>query len=121
MAARLPPIQKLVTFEGTSQADLRAFPDDAKFDLGHQLDQVQRGLLPDDWKAMPAVGPGVMELRCQDKDGWYRVAYVAKFAESIYVLHAFQKKTNATSKQDVDLIKSRLSAVIAKRGKRVKK
>jgi phage-related protein len=117
---KLPEIQKNVIFEGTSQDDLRAFPDDAKSDLGHQLDLVQRGLEPDDWKAMPSVGAGVIELRFQDKDGWFRLAYIAKFSDGVHVLHAFQKKTNQTSRQDIDIIQRRLAPLI-EREKRQRK
>lgn len=118
MTASIPPIQKSVIFEGSSQDDLRAFTDDAKFNLGHQLDLVQRGLPPDDWKQMPSVGTGVVELRYRDPDGWFRVAYIAKYTEGIYVLHAFKKTSNATSKKDVSLIQDRLAAVVARRNKR---
>jgi phage-related protein len=54
---------KLLSFLGSSLDDLRAFPDTARREAGHQLDQVQRGLEPDDWKPMPGVGPGVREVR----------------------------------------------------------
>jgi phage-related protein len=69
---------------------------------------VQRGLEPDDWKPMPAVGPGVREVRVRDKAGAFRVIYTATFAEAVYVLHAFQKKTQATPKRDLDLAAARL-------------
>jgi len=75
---------------------------------GYQLDRVQRGLEPDDWKPMPAVGPGVRELRIRDRAGAFRVIYLATLPDRIVVLHAFQKKTQRTAKLDIDLAAKRL-------------
>ncbi len=83
--------------------DLRAFPLTARREVGHQLDQVQNGREPDDWKPMNTVGQGVKEIRIRDEAGAFRVLYVAKFADAVYVLHCFQKKTEKTSKADVEL------------------
>jgi phage-related protein len=88
---------KPVEFRGSSLDDLRAFPVSARREAGHQLDRVQRGLEPDDWKPMTAVGQGVKEIRIRDATGAFRVLYVAKFADAVYVLHCFQKKTEKTS------------------------
>jgi phage-related protein len=82
---------------------LRAFPLNARRQVGFQLDRVQDGLQPDDWKPMPSVGVGVQEIRVRDETGAYRVIYVAKFSDAVYVLHAFQKKTQKTSRGDLDL------------------
>lgn len=87
--------------------DLRAFPEAAKREAGHQLDRVQQGLEPDDWKPFQTVGDGVKEIRVRDATGAFRVMYVAKFADAIYVLHCFQKKTQQTSQQDIDLARDR--------------
>ena len=87
--------------------DLRAFPLTARREAGHQLDQVQNGREPDDWKPMNTVGQGVKEIRIRDEAGAFRVLYVAKFADAIYVLHCFQKKTERTSKADVELAAKR--------------
>ena len=76
-------------------------------DAGYQLDKVQRGQQPDDFKPMPTIGKGVEELRVWDDSGTYRVIYTARLADAVYVLHAFQKKTQATSKRDIELAKSR--------------
>ncbi len=62
---------------------------------------------PTDWKPMNTVGPGVKEIRIHE-GGEFRVLYVAKFAEAVFVLHAFQKKTQKTPKKEIDLAKSRL-------------
>lgn len=94
---------KPVEFRGSSLADLRAFPPAARSEAGHQIDQVQRGRNPDDWKPMSTVGPGVREIRVRDAAGIFRVLYVAKFADAVYVLHCFQKKTEKTSKVDIDI------------------
>ena len=75
----------------------------ARREAGFQLDHVQCGLNPDDWKPMKTIGPGVREIRIKDKVGAFRVIYVATFADAVYVLHAFQKKTQATSLQDIRL------------------
>lgn len=98
---------KPVEFRGTSLDDLRAFPLPARREAGHQLDQVQNGQEPDDWKPMNAVGQGVKEIRIRDAAGAFRVMYVAKFADAVYVLHCFQKKTGKTNKTDLDLAAKR--------------
>lgn len=93
---------KSVEFRGGSLDDLRAFPIAARREAGHQLDQVQGGQEPDDWKPMTTVGPGVKEIRIRDAAGAFRVVYIAKFADAVYV-HCFQKKTEKTSTADLDL------------------
>ena len=98
---------KPVEFLGSSLDDLRAFPLHARREAGHQLDQVQNGLEPNDWKPMNTVGQGVKEIRIRDAAGAFRVIYVAKFADAVYVLHCFQKKTGKTSKTDLDLVAQR--------------
>jgi len=75
--------------------------------LLEELDQVQSGIDPDDWKPMPAAGAGVRELHIRDASGASRVMYGAKFADAGYVLHRFQKKTQRTSRLDLDLATSR--------------
>jgi len=82
-------------------------PEDARHDAGYQLDKVQRGEQPADCKPMPSIGKGVEELRVGDGSGTYRVVYAARLANAVYVLHAFQKKTQATSKRDVELARKR--------------
>ena len=99
---------KPVIFLGNSLVRLRAFPEGPRRDAGFQLDRVQRGLEPDNWKPMTTIGPGVREIRVQDTSGAYRVVYVATFAEAVYVLHAFQKKTPSTSPRDLALAQARL-------------
>lgn len=98
---------KVIRFLGDSLRRLRAFPEGVRHDAGYQLEKVQRGDAPDDFKPMPAIGKGVEEIRVWDESGAYRVIYTARLAEAVYVLHAFQKKTQATAKRDVDLARKR--------------
>jgi phage-related protein len=100
---------KLLRFLGDSLSCLREFPDDAKHDAGYQLEKVQRGEQPDDFKPMPSIGKGVEEIRMRDDTGTYRVAYTARLTDAVYVLHAFQKKTQATAKRDIELAKTRFT------------
>lgn len=108
---------KPVAFRGSALDDLRAFPASARREAGHQLDQVQHRFEPDDWKPMPTIGPGVREIRIRDIDGAFRVVYVAKFVDAVYVLHCFQKKTQKTSKMDLDLAENRYRDLMKELGK----
>jgi phage-related protein len=103
---------KPVRFLGDSLKCLREFPEDARHDVGYQLDKVQRGHQPDDFKPMPSIGRGVEEIRVWDESGAYRVDYTARHAEAVYVLHAFQKKTQATAQRDVDVAKARYNELM---------
>ena len=92
---------------GDSLAQLRDFPPMARRAAGYQLDRIQRGLEPDDWKPVRAVGLSVRELRVRDRAGAFRVIYLATLADRIAVLHAFQKKTQRTAKHDIELAAKR--------------
>ena len=98
---------KPLVFLGDSLDRVRAFPEKARRNAGFQLDRVQRGLDPDDWKPMTTIGPGVREIRVRDATGAYRIVFVASIAEAVYVLHAFQKKTQRTSARDLKLTQVR--------------
>ena len=98
---------KPVQFLGNSLEELRAFPLSVKREVGHQLDQIQHGQEADDWKPMTSIGTGVREIRVREASGAFRVIYVAKFTDAIYVLHCFQKKTEKTNKADLDLAAKR--------------
>lgn len=98
---------KPLRFLGNSLEWLRQFPEDARHDAGYQLEQVQHGKQPTDFKSMSSVGNGVQELRVWDGSGTYRVVYIARFAEAVYVLHAFQKKARARSERDIELARAR--------------
>ena len=106
--------RKPVVWSGSAQDDLRAFPRSARRRAGHELDLVQQGIEPTDFKPMPAVGAGAYELRIR-AEGAFRVFYVAKFAEAIYVLHAFQKKTRRTAHLDVAVGAKRYRELIKQR------
>ncbi|ABD87144.1 type II toxin-antitoxin system RelE/ParE family toxin [Rhodopseudomonas palustris] len=98
---------KPVVFIGDSLDAVRLFPDDARRAVGFQIDRLQRGLDPDDWRPMKTIGAAVREIRVRDASGAFRVIYIATLADAVYVLHAFQKKTEATSKRDIDLATAR--------------
>ena len=99
---------KPVAFLGDSLDEVLGFPQGARREVGFQIDRVQRGLAPDDWKPMKTVGPGVREIRVRDDAGAFRVIYVATLPEAVYVLHAFQKKTEQTAQRDIELARKRL-------------
>jgi phage-related protein len=103
---------KPVRFLGDSLARLRDFPEGARHDAGYQIELVQRGEQPDDFKAMPSIGKGVEEIRIRESSGAFRVIYTARSPEAVYVLHAFQKKTRTTAQGDLDLARERYSQVI---------
>ncbi|MBI3480382.1 MAG: type II toxin-antitoxin system RelE/ParE family toxin [Nitrosomonadales bacterium] len=96
---------KPVEFLGSSLSDLRDFPLAARRAAGYQIDKVQHGA--DDWKPMKTVGAGVQEIRIQDEAGAFRVIYIAKLKDAVYVLHCFQKKTPKTSAHDIALASKR--------------
>jgi phage-related protein len=98
---------KPIEFLGSLRKGLAAFPNDTRRTAGFQLDRVQRGIQPDDWIPFRSVGSGVMELRVRDSAGAFRVVYVAKFEDAVYVLHALQKKGRKTARLDVELARVR--------------
>ena len=100
---------KPVRFLGDSLKRPREFPEDARHDAGYQLDKVQRGGQPDDFKPMSSIGKGVEEIRLQDETAAYRVIYTARIRDAVYVLHVFLKKMRATSKRDIDLAAERFA------------
>ncbi len=103
---------KEMRWVGSAHDDLVDFPAVPRRDAGFQLSKVQSGLEPDDWKPYDEVGAGTREIRLRDGSGTFRVIYVAKFEEAMYVLHCFQKKTQATSKQDRAIATARYRAVV---------
>lgn len=109
---------KQVRWIGDSRERISAFPDELRREAGYQLERVQVGKDPADWKPMPSVGLGVNEIRVHEDSGAFRVIYVAKFAEAIYVLHAFQKKAQKTPKQDIDLARQRFRELVQERKQR---
>ena len=109
---------KPVKWLGDSRERIRDFPDVSRHEAGYQLERVQAGKEPRDWKPMPMVGIGVNEIRVRDESGAFRVIYLAKFAEAVYVLHAFQKKARKTAKADIDLARRRFRALVEERKRR---
>ena len=97
-------------FVGPSLDNLRNFPDQARRAAGFELRAIQNGLDPADWKPMPSIGQGVKEIRIHVSGEW-RVIYVAKMRDAVYVLHAFQKKTQKTSKKDIELTRIRYKQI----------
>jgi phage-related protein len=101
---------KALKFVGSSLDDLRDFPDEARRVVGFELRAIQNGLDPSDWKPMQSIGAGVREIRIHVLGEW-RVVYIASLAEAVYVLHAFQKKSRKTSKNDIELARKRLKEI----------
>lgn len=99
---------------GDSRKVIQVFPGDARREAGHQLDKVQHGLTPDDWRPIAAIGMAVNEIRIHVENE-YRVIYVAKFAEAAYVLHAFIKKTRQTAQRDIELAAHRYRQLLHER------
>ena len=93
---------KPLRFVGSVLEDMKDFPAEARRAAGFELHAVQSGLMPSDFKPMLNVGPGAYEIRIHVMGEW-RVIYVAKFAEAVYVLHAFRKKTQKTRPEDIEL------------------
>lgn len=105
---------KRLVWIGDSLERVRDFPPDARRAAGYQLERVQAGAAPTDWKPMPSVGLGVNELRIR-VGGAFRVLYIAKFSEAVYVLHAFQKKSRKTAPADVAVARRRFGELIRER------
>ena len=103
---------KEIRWVGSSYEDLLAFPEAPRRDAGFQLGKVQAGLEPVDWKPFDDVGAGTKEIRIKDASGIYRVMFIAKFEEAVYVLHCFQKKSQTTSQRDKEIAQTRYRAVV---------
>lgn len=103
--------EKPLMWLGSARADLRAFPADARQEAGYQLSRVQHGEGPPDWKPLSNIGPGVIELRIRTALA-HRVIYVAKFAEAVYVLHAFEKRSGKIRPVDLAVAKKRWSDLL---------
>lgn len=113
--------EKPVGWVGASREDLRGFPDLARRRAGHELHQVQKGLMPSDWKPIPGVGPGACEIRISTAEHGanleHRVFFVAKFKEAVWVLHAFQKTTQKTSRHAIEIGRRRYAEMLRDRQK----
>ncbi|AJZ59883.1 type II toxin-antitoxin system RelE/ParE family toxin [Paraburkholderia fungorum] len=104
--------EKEIRWMGSSYHDLLTFPEEPRRRAGFQLGKIQAGLDPDDWKPFDSIGAGTREIRIREADGIYRVMYVTKFVEALYVLHCFQKKTQKLPPQDRKIAETRYRAII---------
>ncbi len=103
---------KPVEFLGSALNDLRDFPLSARREAGYQIDKVQHGEEPDDWKPMKTIGTGAQEIRIKDEAGAFRVIYIAKLKNAVFILHCFQKKTQRASAQDIALASKRYNELM---------
>lgn len=101
-------------WKGRALEDLQRFSPASRREAGYQLSNIQEGLDPSDWKPMKSIGSGVKELRihCENE---YRVIYIAKFEEAIYVLHVFEKKTRKTAQKEINIAKTRYADLLKNR------
>jgi phage-related protein len=109
--------RRALLWVGSSRADVRSFPPEARYVAGLELMRVQEGLEPRDRKAMPSVGLGVWEIRIHTGVE-RRVLYISRFREAVYVIHAFEKKSRTTAKRDIELARRRLRGLNAIRARR---
>jgi phage-related protein len=103
-----------VVWEGDSREVLKGFPDDVKQNFGFELWQLQQGERPSDYRPLPSIGAGVFELRDQDERAWYRVVYLSRIADVVYVLHCFEKKSREMPRKDFEKARQRLKVVKAR-------
>ena len=106
---------RILRFVGRARQELKALPRRVYGEAGRWLKTVQEGKEPPDRKPMKSIGPGVAELRLRDSTGAYRVIYAAKFAEAVYVLHSFEKKSQKTSSQDLEVARTRYRSLLRQR------
>lgn len=106
--------EKAIHWVGTSYKDLLKFSIEAKRDAGYQLHRIQNGKEPEGWKPFQSAGAGVKEIRINEGGNIFRIMYVAKFSDKIYVLHSFQKKSHKTSMKDIRIAQIRYKAVAKK-------
>jgi phage-related protein len=103
---------KPVRFLGDSRKVLREFPKTVRQQAGYQLGRLQMGIQANDFKPMPSIGKGVEEVRIWAESGTYRVVYTARLAEAVYVIHAFPKTTQATSRRDIEIARERFKQMM---------
>src|SRR3990172_5376949 len=104
-----------VEWMGDSLKQIKAMPEEVQKTIGWQLQQAQVGDMPGLAKTFKGVASGVFEIRKSYDTDTYRTVYAVQIGESIYVLHAFQKKAKkgiATPKKDVDLINKRYKEAV---------
>jgi len=124
MAQKEGKTSATVYWQGDSLEVLRNFPRDIQGELGKDIRRIQDGKLPLDSKPMKSIGAGVFELRQADSNGWYRLIYLKKIGDRVFMLHSFVKKSAKTSPRDLNIAKNRLKvvqAMLAKEKKDAKK
>ncbi len=108
---------KLLAWISSSKKDLMGLPVGVRKFFGHALDYAQRGYRHDAAKVLKGFGSaGVLELVEDDQDGTYRAVYTVRFAEAVFVLHCFSKKSRRgieTPREDMDIIRARLKVAEA--------
>jgi phage-related protein len=113
MATEKNPDAK-VAWEGDSLDVVKAFPPAVRQEIGLDIRRLQQGTMPHDSRPMKSIGKGVFELRQRDNNGWYRLIYLAHVGDTLYMLHAFTKKSAKTSRNDLAIASSRLKDVRAR-------
>jgi phage-related protein len=111
---------KFLGWVGPARREMQALPDEARQAAGRELRRVQQGRSPRDWKPMEEVGPGACEIRIRTDEGGtvqHRVIYVAKFAEAVYVLHAFEKKAQRTPPHHLEVARARYRQMMRDRSR----
>lgn len=103
-----------IAWEGNSREVLKGFPEGVRQNFGFELWQLQLGVRPSDYRPLPSIGAGVFELREQDERAWYRVVYLSRINDVIYVLHCFEKKSREMPRKEFEKAKQRLKAVKAR-------
>jgi phage-related protein len=109
-----PPKYAAVAWEGDTKAVLLSFPEEIRQNFGFELWQLQQGERPSNYRPLPSIGTGVFELRDQDERAWYRVIYLSRIKNVIYVLHCFEKKSRDMPRKDFEKAKQRLKLVKAR-------
>jgi phage-related protein len=104
-------LMKSIEFCGHTLRTIKDFPVLVRHEIGHQLDKVQHGLTPSDWKPIASVGKGAREIRIHER-GQFRVIYLANYGNTVYVLHAFRKKTRKTRQSDIKLARVALNKLL---------
>jgi phage-related protein len=103
-----------IAWEGDSREVLQSFPDAVRQNFGFELWQLQQGERAVHYRPLPSIGPGVCELRDQDERSWYRVVYLSRIDDVIYVLHCFEKKSREMPRKDFEKAKHRFRMVRAR-------
>ena len=112
--AETPPKYATVVWEGDSSEVLQSFPEHVRHNFGFELWQLQQGERPSDYRPLPSISTGVFELRDQDERAWYRVVYLSRINDVIYVLHCFEKKSREMPRKDFEKAKQRLKGLKAR-------